>query len=262
MRYLSALLLASGLACSSSAPSPRDTTSVQAPDPESALSSKTVLDLVDVTVNPTRYEWFDFRPNVKKLILAGAPETQHVAILWYTVPDGRVPLHRHAKTEAVYVIDGAQTDAKGTYSKGTVYFNPPGSGHEIQDSSGFFLLAYAAAPDFKNTSELAGYTPVRIDTSDSTSMRGSSSPPAGSGVRTLDIALDGSGGMSGRLIELTLPEDRYEYVGNYLLVLDGSCRLAETTVRKQSLVVARSVIPESFPLAAAGGPCRVLGVSF
>ena len=240
MRFLPILLLGFGLACSSSTPSPRDTTSVQAPGPESALSSKTVLDLGDVTANPTHYEWFDFRPNVKKLILAGAPETQHVAILWYTVPDGRVPLHRHAQTEAVYVIDGAQTDGKGTYAQGTVYFNPPGSGHEITASSGFFLLAYAAAPDFKNTSELAEYTPVRI----------------------ADIALDAAGGMSGRLIELTLPEDRYEYVGNYLLVLDGSCQLADATLGKQSLVVTKGVTPESFQLAAAGGPCRALAVSF
>ena len=55
----------------------------------------------------------DFRPNVQKLILAGAPETEHIAILWYTVTDGGVGLHYHAKTESVYVIDGTQTDAKG-----------------------------------------------------------------------------------------------------------------------------------------------------
>jgi quercetin dioxygenase-like cupin family protein len=199
---------------------------------------------------------------VKKLILAGAPETEHVAILWYTVPDGRVGLHRHPKTESVYVMEGAQTDGKGTYSSGTLYFNPPGSGHEIKDSSGFFLLAYAAAPDFKNTSELAQYTPVRIDTTDPTTMRGAAPAPAGSGVRTLDVPLDGSGGMSARLIELTLSEDRYEYVGNYLLVLDGSCRLEAATLGQRSLVVTRGVTPESFQLAAAGGPCRALGVSF
>jgi quercetin dioxygenase-like cupin family protein len=221
-----------------------------------------VLDLGDVTANPAHYTWFDFRPNVKKLILAGAPETEHVAILWYTVPDGRVGLHRHPKTESVYVMEGAQTDGKGTYSSGTLYFNPPGSGHEIKDSSGFFLLAYAAAPDFKNTSELAQYTPVRIDTTDPTTMRGAAPAPAGSGVRTLDVPLDGSGGMSARLIELTLSEDRYEYVGNYLLVLDGSCRLEAATLGQRSLVVTRGVTPESFQLAAAGGPCRALGVSF
>src|SRR4029077_2765739 len=80
---LALLLLASGLACAGSS-FHRDTTDLP------AQSSRTVLDLGDVTAHPTHYEWFDFRPNVKKLILAGAPETAHVAILRYTVPDGRV----------------------------------------------------------------------------------------------------------------------------------------------------------------------------
>jgi quercetin dioxygenase-like cupin family protein len=186
MRQLLVLLFC---ACASAVPSP-------ATLGEPALTSKTVLDLGDVTANPDHYGWFDFRPNVKKLILAGAPETEHVAILWYTAPGGRVGLHRHPRTESVYVIDGAQTDGKGTYSKGTLYFNPPGSAHEIKDSSGFFLLAYAAAPDFEDTGELAEYTPVRIDTGDAP-LPGASLAPAGSGVRTLDIALDRSGGMSG-----------------------------------------------------------------
>src|SRR3954452_14402017 len=112
------------------------------------LSTATAFDLADVKANPGSYEFMDFKTNVKKLILAGAPETEHIAILWYTVTDGGVGLHYHAKTESVYVIDGTQTDAKGTYPTGTVYFNPPGSGHQITDSSGFFVLAYAAPPHF------------------------------------------------------------------------------------------------------------------
>src|ERR1700712_5738755 len=76
-----------------------------------AVSTKTVLDLTDVKTNPDKYTWFDFRPNIKKLILAGAAETEHIAILWYTVMDGGVALHYHSKTESVYVIDGTQTDA-------------------------------------------------------------------------------------------------------------------------------------------------------
>jgi len=118
----------------------------------SVLSSATVLDLNDLKANPTPYSWFDFKPNVEKLILAGAADSQHVAILWYTTPDGGVGLHYHAKTESVYVIDGTQTDAKGVYPTGTVYFNPPGSGHQITNSTGFFILAYAAPPDFTSTS--------------------------------------------------------------------------------------------------------------
>lgn len=101
------------------------------------LAASTVIDLNNVKVNPSSYSWFDFRPNVKKLILAGAAETEHIAVLWYTVTDGAVGLHYHSKTESVYVIDGTQTDAKGVYPTDTVYFNPPGSGHEIMKSSGF-----------------------------------------------------------------------------------------------------------------------------
>ncbi|MEO8184365.1 MAG: cupin domain-containing protein [Deltaproteobacteria bacterium] len=252
-RFSAVLLLASGLGCAHSSPPP-DTSSARAP------STKTVLDLGDVSANPTHYEWFDFRPNVKKLILAGAPETEHVAILWYIVPDGHVGLHRHSKTESVYVIDGSQTDGKGAYPKGTAYFNPPGSGHEITNSSGFFLLAYAAPPDFAHTDAIGQYTPVRIDTADPKLMN---APETGTGAHTVDIPLDSTGGMSGRFIEITSPEDRYEYLGNYLLVLGGSCQVSGTPLGKQALVVAKSVKPESFQLAAAAaGTCLAMGVSF
>jgi hypothetical protein len=228
-----------------------------------AVSPTTVLDLGDVTASPSHYEWFDFKPNVKKLILAGAPETEHVAILWYTVPDGHVGLHRHAKTESVYVIDGSQTDGKGVYPKGTLYFNPPGSGHEITNSSGFFLLAYAAPPDFKDTAAIGPYTPVRLDTADPKLMQAYPSEQTGAGTRGVEIPLDRTGGMSGRFIEITSPDDRYDYVGNYLLVLNGSCQISGVPAAKQALVVAKTVKPEAFQVAAAAGSsCTALGVSF
>lgn len=66
-----------------------------AKEPEQPSSTTTALDLVDVKTNPDDYTWFDFRPNVKKLILTGAAETEHIAILWYTVADGAVGLHYH-----------------------------------------------------------------------------------------------------------------------------------------------------------------------
>src|ERR1051325_350076 len=100
-RLLGALLLAAGLACAS-APATLHTTAAELQAP----SSRTLLHLADVSAHPANYEGVEFRPNVKKLTLAGAPETEHVAILWYTVPDGKVGLPLHAKTESVYVIDG------------------------------------------------------------------------------------------------------------------------------------------------------------
>src|SRR4051812_1799542 len=64
-----------------------------------ALAASTILDLNDLKKNPANYTWFDFRPNVKKLILSGDANSEHVSILWYTVANGSVGLHYHAKTE-------------------------------------------------------------------------------------------------------------------------------------------------------------------
>jgi hypothetical protein len=244
------------LACAGAA-SPPSTAAPPAP------SSKTVLDLADVVANPPRYEWFEFRPNVKKLILAGAPETEHVAILWYTVAKGSVGLHRHSKTESVYVIDGAQTDGKGVYAQGTAYFNPPGSGHAIQDSAGFFLLAYAAPPDFQNTAAIAEYSPVRIDTTDVNLMQAATPERSGAAARTLRIPLDPTGGMSGLLLELPAASERYDYSGNYLLVLRGRCEVSGVPLAERGLMVSKTVEPEPFAVAAAAGSsCTAMGVSF
>lgn len=227
------------------------------------VSAKTVLDLVDVKTNPASYEWFDFRPNVKKLILSGAAETEHVAILWYTVSDGSVGLHYHSKTESVYVIDGTQTDAKGTYPTGTVYFNPPGSGHAISGSSGFFILAYASPPDFANTASIAEYTPLRIDTADPELKTKYAFTPQEAGFRAFQAPLDPGGGMSSTFLELDSSEGLHTYTGNYLLVLEGTCEVDGASLPAQQLVVAQSVEPQPFRIAAVGkSSCLALGVSF
>jgi oxalate decarboxylase/phosphoglucose isomerase-like protein (cupin superfamily) len=258
MNYFRLLpLVVSGLVGTAGCSSDDDSTAVQ------SLSSKTVLDLADVKTNPTAHEWFDFRPNVKKLILSGAAETEHVAILWYTVTDGSVGLHFHSKTESVYVIDGTQTDAKGVYPTGTVYFNPPGSGHQIMNSSGFFILAYASPPDFASTDLIEEYTPVRIETDDPEFMSEYPFEPKETGLRTFAVPLDTTGGMSGEFIEITAPEGDYQYTGNYLLVLEGSCGIQGVTFGRESLVVANAVEPESFTVTApADSRCLAMGVSF
>jgi hypothetical protein len=238
-------------------------------EPEAALSvdgeastSTTVLDLNDVKTNPTTYQWFDFKPNVEKLILAGAPETEHIAILWYTVTDGGVALHYHSKTESVYVIDGTQTDGKGVYPTGTVYFNPPGSGHQVTDSTGFFVLAYAAPPDFTNTNLIGDYTPIRIDTTASDLTAVNPFVETKTGVRTFAPALDGMGGMTALFIEITSSET-YDYKGNYLLVRNGSCEIDGVTLGENMLAVGKTVVPQNYKVAAPlNGSCLAMGVSF
>ena len=225
-----------------------------------ADATKTVLDLTHVKDNPDAYEWFDFRPNVKKLILAGAAETEHVAILWYTVADGGVALHYHSQTESVYVIEGTQTDDKGSYPTGTVYFNPPGSGHAIRDSSGFFLLAYASPPDFMKTDLIESYTPVRIDTrADLVSEY--TFEEKSQGVATFAPALEASGGMSALFVSTSSPQP-FTVQANYLTVVQGSCLIDGKKSKAGTLAVNKAVAPDAFELAADGGACVVLSVSF
>jgi hypothetical protein len=234
-------------------------------DEEPAGSSESgvqVLDLSDVKDNPEEYDWFDFRPNVLKLILAGTAETEHIAILWYTVEDGAVGLHYHAKTESVYVIEGTQTDAKGAYPTGTVYFNPPGSGHEIADSSGFFLLAYAAPPDFAAIDRIEEYEPIRIDTEDESLTSDHPFEEAQPGVLTFPVPLEDEGGLSAKFIETSSGDD-YTFTGNYLLVLEGSCEIDGTEYGADQLVVTKDVTPTPFVVSAPpDDTCLALGVSF
>jgi hypothetical protein len=225
-------------------------------------SSAAVLDLNDVKRNPDAYEWFDFRPNLKKLILAGAAETEHIAILWYTIEEGSVGLHYHSQTESVYVIDGTQTDAKGVFETGTVYFNPPGSGHAISDSSGFFLLAYASPPDFASTDLIGEYTPVRIDTNAADWTSSHAFAATASGARTYVAPLDAAGGISAEFIE-TSSRKPYVYAGNYLLVLAGSCQIDGVTMGENMLAVAETLEPRSFAVtASASSSCLAMGLSF
>lgn len=69
-------------------------------------------------------------------IRQGAPA---VAILRYA-PGARVPLHLHTGLETILVLDGAQSDERGTYGKGTVVLNPQGSSHSVWSDTGCAVL--------------------------------------------------------------------------------------------------------------------------
>jgi hypothetical protein len=226
------------------------------------LDTSTILDLNDLKTNPDDYEWFDFRPNLKKLILSGAADTEHISILWYTIEDGSVGLHYHSMTESVYTIDGTQTDAKGVYPTGSLYFNPPGSGHAIMDSTGFFILAYASPPDFANTDLIEDYTPVQIDTADPNLESIYPFKKKKQDLSVFDVPLDPHGGMSAEFIDSTSSKP-YKYKGNYLLVLRGSCDIDGMTFDENMLVVATTVETQSYEVHAAdNSACLALAVSF
>jgi len=230
--------------------------------PGPGLSHSTIIDLNELTANPEHYDFVTFRPDLEKLILVGHANTRHICILWYTVAAGKVGPHYHAMTESVYAIDGTQTDAQGVYPTGSLYFNPPGSGHEISDSTGFFILAYASPPDFTHTDLSADYTPVQINTADPHLETLYSFERRQDGVLVYQVPLDAQGGMSSQFIK-SASSQGYKYTGNYLLVLRGSCTIDGTACRESTLVVAPTVEPQSYRISTAGGEsCLALGLSF
>jgi hypothetical protein len=169
---------------------------------------------------------------------------------------------RHSKTESVYVIDGTQTDAKGESEAGTVYFNPPGSGHAISDSSGFFVLAYAALPDFTATDKIEAYTPIRIATDDANLTTDYAFEEAAEDVQIYSVPLASTGSMTAEFIDTTSVVD-YAYTGNRLLVVKGSCNINGVLLDENMLVVAKTTKPTAYTLhAASGAPCLAMGVSF
>lgn len=229
---------------------------------DSGLGNSTIVDLNELTANPSNYDFFTFRPNLEKLILSGEADTEHISILWYTVPDGSVGLHYHAMTESVYTIDGTQADAKGVYPTGSIYYNPPGSGHEVSDSTGFFLLAYASPPDFANTALIEEYTPIHINTAAPDLETVYPFVENQDGVSIYEVPLVPEGGITSEFIK-TKSASAYEYTGNYLLVLEGSCAIDGTTFGEKMLIVAITVETQSYRVSAAeGGSCLALGLSF
>jgi anti-sigma factor ChrR (cupin superfamily) len=80
------------------------------------------------------------RDGVQILQLAGAAEKgPSVALLRYA-PGARVPAHRHSGFEVIYVLDGAQSDERGTYKAGSLVVNREGDKHSVWSDDGCLVL--------------------------------------------------------------------------------------------------------------------------
>lgn len=225
------------------------------------LTPSLSVDLSDLTAHPECYDFFPFRPGLNKLILYGAADTAHISILWYATAS-RVGLHYHAMTEAVYVITGQQRDEQGGYPTGSLYFNPPGSGHAISESWGFFLLVYAAPPDFANTGHIQPYSPIQFNAASLGDEVAYPFEAVRAGVKIYRVPLQPGGGLEAQLIKSASP-DHYHYTGHCLLVLKGNCQINGTSFEAGMLVVAASSEARPYAIRAADdGMCLLLGLAF
>jgi anti-sigma factor ChrR (cupin superfamily) len=61
------------------------------------------------------------------------------AILRYA-PGAVIPPHEHQGYEHVIVLAGEQRDERGSYGKGTLVINPPGTSHRVWSPEGCLVL--------------------------------------------------------------------------------------------------------------------------
>lgn len=90
-------------------------------------------------------EFQPFRTGVDICRLGGDPARASVALLRYA-PGASVPLHEHPGLETIIVLDGAQSDERGTYGVGSVVINPPGSRHRVWSDIGCVVLIQWESP--------------------------------------------------------------------------------------------------------------------
>ena len=62
-----------------------------------------------------------------------------VALLRYA-PGARVPMHRHTGLETILVLDGSQSDERGTYETGALVLNAEGTAHSVWSDTGCVIL--------------------------------------------------------------------------------------------------------------------------
>lgn len=87
--------------------------------------------------------WQPFREGVDIApILTGEPA---VALLRYA-PGSGVPSHRHRGLETILVLEGEQSDERGTYAAGSLILNPEGSSHRVWSEPGCVVLIQWTRP--------------------------------------------------------------------------------------------------------------------
>lgn len=84
-----------------------------------------------------------FRDGVEIARLHDGPPA--VALLRYA-PGASVPAHLHRGLETILVLDGAQSDERGTYGQGTLVLNPAGTSHRVWSDPGCVVLIQWTLP--------------------------------------------------------------------------------------------------------------------
>jgi len=72
-------------------------------------------------------------------------EAPQIAVLRYA-PGAQVPRHLHVGTETILVLEGSQSDERGTYTRGDMVVNPVGFEHSVWSDEGCVVLLHWEKP--------------------------------------------------------------------------------------------------------------------
>jgi anti-sigma factor ChrR (cupin superfamily) len=105
--------------------------------PETPHDLRRVFDLKALAEGKEFVPW---REGVEILRLYGDEKSGRAAAMLRYAPDAEVPLHEHDGYEHIFVLEGAQEDARGVYRAGSMVVNPPGSRHRVRSPEGCTVL--------------------------------------------------------------------------------------------------------------------------
>ncbi len=92
-------------------------------------------------IDVSESEWQNVQPGVRLKQLWIDEKTSRRALLSRIEPDARLPLHRHAGDELIFVIEGALSDEFGTVTAGNMGYRPHGCVHTVSSKNGATVLA-------------------------------------------------------------------------------------------------------------------------
>jgi anti-sigma factor ChrR (cupin superfamily) len=84
--------------------------------------------------------WQPFRTGIEIHRLYGELGVGRAAALLRYAPGASLPVHRHQGFEQILVLQGSQCDERGSYGKGTLVVNSPGSQHAVTSPDGCVVL--------------------------------------------------------------------------------------------------------------------------
>lgn len=108
-------------------------------------------------------EWHERQPGVRMKHIWEHAETKRRAVMTRIEPDAKLPLHRHAGDELVFVIEGAISDEFGTVTAGNMGYRPNGCVHTVSTANGATVLAIITG-GIEPVAERGGAPPSQIFT--------------------------------------------------------------------------------------------------